>query len=434
MSPAFRFLGATVVVAAGALTVAALALVRVVPGWGVLFFYVVPTAFFALWTIRELNPPLWRRAAAPVRRSWRQSRLAAPTAVPAIATPRPRPEKPARERSPSVAVTVLGQFAQAWLLVIRGALATLRRGRSRWVINGFFLVAAAAMIWLVLRQVTRNGWPLGHASAAGTAASLALFISTFALRSLGWQRLFRPYERPRSLALVASNGTAAVTALALPSRVDDAVAIGVVRRIAPRAPSVGTLALSLFLLGLMDVAALAPFAAYTAVDANADGYVRATMLALAGVGVGAALLAAALPSIRGSERLVSYRLGHWLALHAPNSYVDALWSWLLVGASWLTRVGGMYVLLGAVGLSVPFTSATAYVAAAAGASTLPVGPAGAATQAGVGAAILTGSGLSGKDALAFAVAAQALTVAAGAVLAALGAGTVAVTRRRRAAA
>lgn len=432
MSPAFRFLGATVVVAAGALTVAALAIVRVVPGWGVLFFYVVPTAFFAVWTIRELNPPLWRRAAAPVRRSWRQSRFAPPTSVAEMATPRPRPAKTPQQRSrPSVAVTVFAQFAQAWLLVIRGALATLRGGRGRWLINGVCLVAAAAMIWLVLREVGRHGWPLARASVPATAASLALFISTFALRSLGWQRLFRAYERPRSLALVASSGTAAVAAIALPSRVDDAVAIGVVRRIAPRAPSVGTLALSLFLLGLMDVAALAPFAAYTAVDAHANGYVRGTMLALAGVGVGAALLAAALPSIRGSERLVSYRLGHWLAVHAPNSYVDALWSWLLVGASWLTRVGGMYVLLGAVGLTVPFTSATAYVAAAAGAAALPVGPAGAATQAGAGAAILTGAGLSGRDALAFAVAAQALTVAAGAVLAALGVGVVAVTRRRR---
>ena len=413
-------------VGAGALTVAALALVRVVPGWGVLFFYVVPSAFFALWTLRELNPALWRRAAAPVRRSWRQSRLAPPTAVPEIATPRPR-------RTEDVGAAVFSEVAQGWLLVIRSALATLRGGRGRWLLNGAFVAAAAAMLWLVLREIAAGGWPLGHASPAATAASVALFISTFALRALGWQRLFRPYERPRSLALVASNGTAAVTAIALPSRVDDAVAIGVVRRISARAPSVGTLALSLFLLGLIDMAALTPFAAYTAVATDADGYVRAAMLALTGVGVGAAALAAALPSIRGSERLVSYRLGHWLALHAPNSYVDALWSWLLVAASWLTRAGGMYVLLTAVGLTVPFTAATAYVAAAAGAAALPVGPAGAATQAGVGAAILTGAGISGREALAFAVGAQALTVAAGAVLGVLGAG-VTLTKQRRLAA
>jgi uncharacterized membrane protein YbhN (UPF0104 family) len=149
--------------------------------------------------------------------------------------------------------------------------------------------------------------------------------------------------------------------------------------------------------------------------------------------VGAAALAAALPSVRGSERLVSYRLGHWLALHAPNSYVDALWSWLLVAASWLTRAGGMYVLLDAVGLSVPFTAATAYVAAAAGAAALPVGPAGAATQAGVGAAVLAGAGISGREALAFAVGAQALTVAAGAILGALGAGVTLAKQRRLAA-
>lgn len=426
MSLASRVLGATVLVGAGALTVAALALVRVVPGWGVLFFYVVPSAFFALWTLRELNPALWRRTAAPVRRSWRQSRLAPPTAVPEIATPRPRPFE-------DVGAGVLSEFARGWLLVIRSALATLHGGRGRWLLNGFFAAAAGAMLWLVLREIAADGWPLGHASPAAAAATVALFISTFALRALGWQRLFRPFERPRSLALVASNGTAAVTAIALPSRVDDAVAIGVVRRISARAPSIGTLALSLFLLGLVDMAALTPFAAYTAVATSADGYVRATMFVLTGVGVGAALLAAALPSIRGSERLVSYRLGHWLALHAPNSYADAVWSWLLVAASWLARAGGIYVLLGAVGLTVPFTAATAYVAAAAGAAALPVGPAGAATQAGVGAAVLAGAGVSGREALAFAIGAQALTVAAGAVLGALGAGVTLKKQRRLAA-
>ncbi len=431
MSLALRVLGATVIVAAGALTVAALALVRVVPGWGVLFFYVVPSAFFALWTLRELNPVLWRRAAAPVRRSWRQSRLAPPTAVPEMATPRERPSKPRGEGTREPFGTALySEIARAWLLVIRNALSTLHAGRRRWIVHGVFVLAAGAMTWLVLREIAADGWPLGHARPPAAAAAVALFISTFALRSLGWQRLFRPYERPRSLALVASNGTAAVTAIALPSRVDDAVAIAVLRRISARAPSVGTLALSLFLLGLIDMAALAPFAAYTAAATTADGYVRVTMIAITGIGVGAAVLAAALPSIRGSERLVSYRLGHWLAVHAPNSYIDALWSWLLVGASWLTRAGGIYVLLGAVGLTVPFTAATAYVAAAAGAAALPVGPAGAATQAGVGAAILTGAGLSGRDALAFAIGAQALTVAAGAGLAALGAG-VTLTKQRR---
>lgn len=423
MSLALRLLGATVVLAAGALTVAALALVRVVPGWGVLFFYVVPSAFFALWTLRELNPALWRRTAVPVRRSWRQSRLAPPTAVREMAAPRPRPAE-------DVGVTVFSEVARAWLLVLRNALSTLHAGRRRWIVNGAFVAAAGAMVWLVLREIARDGWPLGHASAPATAATVALFISTFALRALGWQRLFRPFERPRSLALVASNGTAAVTALALPSRVDDAVAIGVLRRISARAPSVGTLALSLFLLGLIDMAALTPFAVYTAAATDADAYVRAAMLGLTGIGIGAAVLAAALPSVRGSERLVSYRLGHWLALHAPNSSLDTLWSWLLVAASWLTRAGGMYVLLGAVGFTVPFTAATAYVAAAAGASALPVGPAGAATQAGVGAAVLTGTGISGTEALAFAIGAQALTAAAGAVLGALGAG-VTLTKQRR---
>jgi uncharacterized membrane protein YbhN (UPF0104 family) len=178
------------------------------------------------------------------------------------------------------------------------------------------------------------------------------------------------------------------------------------------------------------VAALVPFSAFSTIGTSAGYAVRIGMAAMTGIGVGAALLAAALPSVRGSERLMSYRLGHWLAVHAPSSRRDASWSWLLVGASWVARAAGMYLLLIAVGLDAPFAVATAYVVAGAGAAALPIGPAGAATQAGVGAAVLASAGIQTRDALAFAIAAQSLTVAAGAVLAGFGAGVALLTRRR----
>jgi uncharacterized membrane protein YbhN (UPF0104 family) len=428
VSLAVRLIAGVVVLAVAALTVASLALARVVPGWGVLFFYVLPTLFFAFWSARELSPARWRRATAPVRRSWRLSPLAGPRRAPPVPAPPPRPAR--AELGTTLGATVLAEAARGWLLVIRAALATLRTPGVRRVFNAVFVAGAAAMIFFVVREVADRGWPLGHANAAPTAAAVAFFLSTFALRAVGWQLLFRPYERPRSLALVASNGTAAVAALALPSRVDDAIAIAVLRRLSPRAPSVGTLALSLFLLGLMDMAALTPFAALAAVSAETGYAVRVTMAALTGVGVGAGLLAAALPRVRGSERIVRFRLGHWLALHAPSSHRDAIWSWLLVAGSWLTRAAGLYVLLDAVGLNAPFAVATAYVVAGAGAAALPVGPAGAATQAGVGAAVLAGAGIAARDAVAFAVAAQSLTIVAGALLGGLGGG-ISLLRRRR---
>lgn len=413
MSNASRLLLLATALTVVALTIASLALVRIVPGWGVLFFYVLPTLFFALWTARELRPSAWRRTTAPLRWRLRQSRLAPPT--------RMRPEPVRAEQAFELA-------ASGWLLFLRGPLRALRSRRARRGLEIVFALAAAAMAALVTRRLVDKGWPLHHASPRLIAAAVAFFLATFALRALAWQRLFRSYERPRSLALVASNATAAVAAIALPSRVDDAIAIGVLRRIGRRAPSVGTLALSLFLLGLLDMAALTPFAAWAAVAISASAAVHAGMLAIAGIGVGAAVVALTLPSLHGSGRVARYRLGRWLSSHAPASYLETLWSTLLVAASWITRAAGLYVLLDAVGLHSPFAVATAYTVAGAGAAALPVGPAGAATQAGVGAAVLSGAGLDGDTAIALAIAAQALTVAAAAVLSVFG---IAVTTHGR---
>jgi uncharacterized membrane protein YbhN (UPF0104 family) len=154
------------------------------------------------------------------------------------------------------------------------------------------------------------------------------------------------------------------------------------------------------------------------------------MIVLACVGVGAALLTAALPSIRGSGRIVRYRLGRWLAAHAPASYREAVWASLLVAASWVTRAAGLYVLLDAVGMRTSFAVATAYVVAAAGAAALPVGPAGAATQAGVGAAVLTGAGFDAESAIALAVATQAHTAVVALARALFGVGLTTHGRRR----
>lgn len=421
MPLALRLFLAAAAFAVAAVTIASLALLHIVPGWGVLFFYVLPTVFFVLWTLGELAPSSWRRSTVRMRRAWRTSGLSAPPSL-----PDPVAHPPGR-----VGDRAFGAAARGWLTLLRAPLRVVRSRRARRLFEVVFVLAAAALAALVVRQIVDNGWPLRSASSTLTAAAVAFFLATFALRALAWQLLFRPFERPRSLALVASNATAAVAAIALPSRIDDAIAIAVLRKLARRAPSVGTLALSLFLLGLLDMAALAPFAAFATFAIHASYAVHVGMAAVTGVGVGAALLTAALPTIRGSGRLTRYRLGRWLAVHAPASHRDAAWALALVAASWLTRASGLYVLLDAVGLRAPFSVATAYVAAAAGASTLPVGPAGAATQAGVGAAVLAGAGIETGHAVALAIAAQALTVAAAAALAVFGVGISVHGRRRR---
>lgn len=406
---------ATALVLCGALLVASLALVSILPTWGLLFFYVLPSFFVGVWTARELVPARWRRLAVPLRRRWRLSRLAgAPVAPPAAAAPPPEGRGPGR-------LAPLATAARLWLRGLRPVFALLRSRRGRRLSDAVVVLAGAALVALVARELVATGWPAKRLQPLAAAAAAAFFFSTFALRAFGWQRLFRPIERPRSLVLVTSTGTSEVVSLALPPRIGDAIGISIVRKLTlRRAPSIGTTALSLFVLGLLDIAAIVPLAAYATIRVHADAAVHVGLLVVMGVGVGAAVVAAALPSIRTSERLMRRGLGHWLALHAPVSRRDTLWSWFLVCGSWLARAAALLLLLDALGLGGSFTLAAAYVVAGAGASSLPVGPAGAATEAGAGAAVLAGAGVSKAQAIALAVTAQGMTAAAGGLLALLG--------------
>lgn len=411
-------------VAAGSLAVAGLGIVRVVPAWTVLFVFVLPTLFFVAWGLAEVAPTAWRSAALPLRRTWRTSRFSRGRRP--AETPLPHPPPAPRARPGAFATAV-----RAWFRLMRPVLGGMRAPLVRRTFNVVFAAAALAVLAFVVREFVDQGWPFSNARPAPIAAASACFLSTFALRAIAWQHLFRPVERPGSLALVGANGTAAVASLVFPPRIDDAIAIAALRRLARRPTGIGTLVLSLFLLGVMDVAALTPFALFSAVSVPASGAVRLSLWLVAAMGVGAALLAAALPSIRSSRKIVSFRLGHWLARHAPGSRADTIASWWLVAASWLTRAGGLYLLLDGLGVGRSFPLATAYVCATAAAATLPIAPASAATQAGVGAAVLAGGGVEGHQAVALAVAAQALSVAAGAAFAVFAFAALLVRRRVR---
>ena len=87
--------------------------------------------------------------------------------------------------------------------------------------------------------------------------------------------------------------------------------------------------------------------------------------------------------------------------------------------SWLLRGIALFVLLHAVQMDNGKTMvlAIAFLCASAASAALPIAPAGAATQAGAGAAILIASGVHSSDALAFSVAAQALAILAGGLIA-----------------
>jgi hypothetical protein len=71
-----------------------------------------------------------------------------------------------------------------------------------------------------------------------------------------------------------------------------------------------------------------------------------------------------------------------------------------------------------------------FLCAGAASAVLPIAPAGAATQAGAGAALLIASGVPAEQAFAFAIATQALVIASGAVFVVLFGGQLAGRRIR----
>lgn len=395
------------------LAVAALALAHVLDGWGVFFFYALPAFFFFGWAVRELSPALWRRATTPMRWRWRRSALATPPAR----LPAPPPPRPVRPREPGdPRWRLLQETLRPFMLAMRLLLAAWRAPRTRRWLNVGFGAAALAILALVAREFASIGWPLERTDVDLTAAAVAFFLSAFALKALGWQRLFRARERPRSLALAAATGAASVTGLALPGRFDDAVRVAIVHRLPGRRPSVGTLVLSLFLLGMIDAGAIAPFALVAAIVAPVGVAVRIGLAVVAAGGVAATAIVAVLPRLHGHDRLARYRLAHWLGRHTPDSPRDAAWAWGLVAGSWICRAVGMFLLLDGLGFGLSFPLAISYLAAGAASGALPISPAGAATQAGVGAAVLATAGIGANQAVAFGVAAQALTIAAGAAV------------------
>jgi uncharacterized membrane protein YbhN (UPF0104 family) len=282
---------------------------------------------------------------------------------------------------------------------------------------GLLLTAGSAILALALAAVAvrffaETSWPLFRAHPGLLVAAGALSLLGYVLKAYGWRQLFAASERPQPLALAAANGGASITALALPGRFDDVVRIAIVRRFRGCPAGVRPLCLSLGMLGLIDSAALAPFAFAAAVLPGHSIAVRLGLVLLAVVGFAAAALVLAMPRLARSERLARFRVGRWLRPRT-TSFGDASTAWALVSANWLTRAGGLVVLLGALGVGYSLTLALVYLCASSAAAALPIGPGGTATQAGAGAAVLIASGVGIPEAVGVAVAVQLVGIIIG---------------------
>jgi uncharacterized membrane protein YbhN (UPF0104 family) len=298
---------------------------------------------------------------------------------------------------------------------VRGFLDYCRSPRGRLVVNVVSGLIAVAVAVLAARHFAETGWPLAHANIRLLAAASGFFLLAYLFKAYGWHRLFAENEeRPRTLALAAAGGAATVGGAALPGRFDDVVRVAVVRRYSS-VQCIPTVCFSLFMLGLIDTAALMPLASSAAATSDSSVGVRAAMGVVAFAGVAAAVLVVALPRIAASGSLIRFRLARWVGARVISPR-EAWKAWILVLASWLARAIGLFFLLAALGVSLSFPLAIAFLVAAAASAALPIAPAGAATQAGAGAAILIASGIGAADAVAFAIAAQAVLILVGAVV------------------
>jgi uncharacterized membrane protein YbhN (UPF0104 family) len=294
-------------------------------------------------------------------------------------------------------------------------LRALRSRRARIALHASSVVVAVVVTALVARHFAREGWPLADASIGGVVAAASLLLLGAGFRAFGWRHLFPPKDRPRPLALATASGASSVTGLALPSRFDELVRIAVLRRYPGKRSHIGAIVLSLFLLGLVDNAALVPLASVAAGVSAPSGLVRAGLIFVASTGLVAALVVLALPRLAGTRRLIRFRLTHWLSANSACAR-EASKAWALLSLSWLVRGTALLVLLDAFGLNASIPLALLFLCASAASSVIPIAPAGAATQAGAGAAILIASGVGSSEAIAFAVASQALIVLTGAAI------------------
>jgi uncharacterized membrane protein YbhN (UPF0104 family) len=290
----------------------------------------------------------------------------------------------------------------------------LSNRKVQLVLNGGFGLLLLGVAFVSVRHFVGGGWPIHHANPGLVVAAALLFLAAYAFKAWGWQRLFHAHERPTAGALAFAGGAACVGGIALPGRVDDAIRIAIVKRFPGTKAGLGTVGLSLIILGMLDNAALTPLASVAAAGSS-HWTARAGFAVVAVAGIAAAAVVAFLPRIARLSFVTRWRVGRWIADHTHCTR-EAWAAWLLISVSWSLRGIAIFLLLNALSMPGSFVLALAFLVASAASAALPIAPAGAATQAGAGAAILALSGVGTSNAIAFSVAAQALVIVTGAAV------------------
>ena len=115
------------------------------------------------------------------------------------------------------------------------------------------MAGALMVLALSILHFTESGWPLSGADPRLAGVAGGFFLLAYALKAYGWQRLFRPGDRPSALALAAAGGAASVGGAALPGRFDDVVRVAVVRRARTSPAGISTRCRSLSMGAYLDL-------------------------------------------------------------------------------------------------------------------------------------------------------------------------------------
>ena len=290
----------------------------------------------------------------------------------------------------------------------------LKKRKVQVALNGGLGLVLLAISFFSVKHFMGGGWPLHHADPVLVVAAAILFLIAYAFKAWGWQRLFREEERPTAGALAFAGGAACVGGVAMPGRVDDAIRIACVKRYPGHAR--GARHDRPQLDHRRHARQRRARAARRHRDQRrpvVDGTRRLPRRRVAGIL--AALVVSMLPKFAGMRRVMRFRMGRWLSEHAQNRR-ESLAALLLISVSWALRGTAVFLLLNALALRGSFPLALGFLCASAASAAVPIGPAGAAMQAGAGATLLALSGVPKAEAVAFSVAAQALIVVTGAAV------------------
>ena len=159
---------------------------------------------------------------------------------------------------------------------------------------------------------------------------------------------------------------------------------------------------------------MAPLASIALADAS-SWTVRAGFLVMAVAGVLAAVVVGFLPQLsrRATSSACASAAGSASTRRTARSPLPRS---ALISVSWALRGTAVFLLLNALALKGSFPLALGFLCASAASAAVPIGPAGAAMQAGAGATLLALSGMPKAEAIAFSVATQALVVVTGAAV------------------